>query len=88
VVGPCGLTVSHVESARTRPNVAGVYDQHVQGLPKGGNDGCRPLIAPHFNLTVEIPLKTIVRHGLSFQLLGAIGGRVKQKTKLLLKEMG
>jgi dolichol-phosphate mannosyltransferase len=24
-------------------------------------DGCRPLIAPHFNLTVEIPLKAIVR---------------------------
>ena len=24
-------------------------------------DGCRPLLSPHFNLTVEIPLKTIVR---------------------------
>ncbi|HSU67823.1 MAG TPA: hypothetical protein VLJ39_13185 [Tepidisphaeraceae bacterium] len=24
-------------------------------------DGCRPLLAPHFNLTVEIPLKAIVR---------------------------
>jgi dolichol-phosphate mannosyltransferase len=24
-------------------------------------DGCSPLIAPHFNLTVEIPLKAIVR---------------------------
>jgi dolichol-phosphate mannosyltransferase len=24
-------------------------------------EGCRPLIAPHFNLTVEIPLKAIVR---------------------------
>ena len=24
-------------------------------------DGCQPLIAPHFNLTVEIPLKAIVR---------------------------
>ena len=24
-------------------------------------DGCRPLIAPHFNITVEIPLKAIVR---------------------------
>jgi glycosyltransferase involved in cell wall biosynthesis len=23
-------------------------------------DGCRPLIAPHFNLTVEIPLKAVV----------------------------
>jgi hypothetical protein len=24
-------------------------------------DGCRPLLAPHFNLTVEIPLKAVVR---------------------------
>lgn len=24
-------------------------------------DGCRPLIAPHFNLTVELPLKAVVR---------------------------
>lgn len=24
-------------------------------------DGCRPLISPHFNLTVELPLKSIVR---------------------------
>ena len=24
-------------------------------------DGCRPLIAPHFNLTIELPLKAIVR---------------------------
>ena len=24
-------------------------------------DGCRPIISPHFNLTVELPLKSIVR---------------------------
>ena len=24
-------------------------------------DGCRPLIAPHFNFTIEVPLKAIVR---------------------------
>jgi dolichol-phosphate mannosyltransferase len=24
-------------------------------------DGCLPLLAPHFNLTVELPLKAIVR---------------------------
>lgn len=24
-------------------------------------DGCRPLIAPHFNLTIELPLKAMVR---------------------------
>ena len=26
-------------------------------------EGCRPYLAPHFNLTVEIPLKAIVRRG-------------------------
>src|SRR5262245_20563130 len=30
--------------------------------------GCQPLISPHFNLTVEIPLKAIVR-GYSFKVL-------------------
>jgi len=24
-------------------------------------EGCRPFLSPHFNLTVELPLKTIVR---------------------------
>jgi dolichol-phosphate mannosyltransferase len=24
-------------------------------------DGCRPFLSPHFNLTIELPLKTIVR---------------------------
>jgi dolichol-phosphate mannosyltransferase len=24
-------------------------------------EGCRPILSPHFNLTVELPLKTIVR---------------------------
>ena len=24
-------------------------------------DGCRPFLSPHFNLTVEMPLKAIVR---------------------------
>ena len=31
-------------------------------------DGCRPYLAPHFNLTVEIPLKAIVR-GYSWTVL-------------------
>ena len=40
-------------------------------------DGCRPLLAPHFNLTVEIPLKAIVRGysaGRSFPSPGVIAG--------------
>ena len=24
-------------------------------------EGCRPFLSPHFNLTIELPLKTIVR---------------------------
>ena len=24
-------------------------------------EGCRPLLSPHFNLTVELPLKSILR---------------------------
>jgi dolichol-phosphate mannosyltransferase len=31
-------------------------------------DCCRPVIAPHFNLTVELPLKAIVR-GYSWKVI-------------------
>ena len=37
------------------------YHQRLQGLPARRIDGCRPLISPHFNLTVELPLKAVVR---------------------------
>ena len=39
-------------------------------------DGCQPLIAPHFNLTVELPLKSIVRgyRGPSSRSPGATAG--------------
>ena len=51
-------------------------------------DGCRPLISPHFNLTVELPLKTIVR-GYSWTVI-PISWRSRRHgvTKLRLKEMG
>ena len=51
-------------------------------------DGCRPLIAPHFNLTVEIPLKAIVR-GYSFAIT-PISWRNRKfgVAKLKIKEMG
>lgn len=51
-------------------------------------DGCRPLIAPHFNLTVELPLKAIVR-GYSWTVI-PITWRSRRHgvTKLRLKEMG
>ncbi len=50
--------------------------------------GCEPLIAPHFNLTVEIPLKAIVR-GYSWTVM-PITWRNRRfgEAKLKLKEMG
>jgi dolichol-phosphate mannosyltransferase len=51
-------------------------------------DGCRPLISPHFNLTVELPLKTIVR-GFSWKVIPITWrNRRVGKTKLRLREMG
>jgi dolichol-phosphate mannosyltransferase len=51
-------------------------------------DGCRPLIAPHFNLTVELPLKAIVR-GYSWTVLPITWrNRRTGVAKLKIKEMG
>ena len=51
-------------------------------------DGCRPLIAPHFNLTVEIPLKAIVR-GYSWTTIPITWrNRRTGEAKLKIKEMG
>jgi dolichol-phosphate mannosyltransferase len=51
-------------------------------------DGCRPLIAPHFNLTVEIPLKAIVR-GFTWTLIPiSWQNRRHGIAKLRIKEMG
>lgn len=51
-------------------------------------DGCRPLISPHFNLTVEIPLKAIVR-GYSWSVIPITWRNRRTGTaKLKLKEMG
>ena len=51
-------------------------------------DGCRPLIAPHFNLTIEIPLKAIVR-GYSWTSIPITWrNRRAGEAKLMMKEMG
>jgi dolichol-phosphate mannosyltransferase len=51
-------------------------------------DGCRPLLSPHFNLTVELPLKTIVR-GYSWTVMPITWrNRRTGKAKLKIKEMG
>jgi len=50
--------------------------------------GCEPLIAPHFNLTVEIPLKAIVR-GYSWTVVPITWrNRCFGQAKLKIKEMG
>lgn len=51
-------------------------------------DGCRPFLSPHFNLTVELPLKTIVR-GYSWTVT-PITWRNRRYgiSKLKIREMG
>jgi dolichol-phosphate mannosyltransferase len=51
-------------------------------------DGCRPFLAPHFNLTVEIPLKAIVR-GFTYTITPISWRNRKYGVpKLKIKEMG
>lgn len=51
-------------------------------------DGCKPFLAPHFNLTVELPLKAIVR-GYKWTVIPITWrNRRSGEAKLKLKEMG
>ncbi len=51
-------------------------------------EGCRPLLSPHFNLTVELPLKTIVR-GYTWTVIPITWRNRRTGTpKLKMKEMG
>jgi dolichol-phosphate mannosyltransferase len=51
-------------------------------------DGCRPFLSPHFNLTIEIPLKAIVR-GYSWKVVPITWrNRRTGAPKLKIKEMG
>jgi dolichol-phosphate mannosyltransferase len=51
-------------------------------------EGCRPFMSPHFNLTVELPLKTIVR-GYSWTVTPITWrNRRAGLSKLKIKEMG
>ncbi len=51
-------------------------------------EGCQPLIAPHFNITVEIPLKAIVR-GYSWTTIPITWHNRRSGTaKMKIKEMG
>ena len=51
-------------------------------------DGCRPLISPHFNLTVELPLKAIVRGYAWTTIPITWRNRRTGSPKLKVKEMG
>ena len=51
-------------------------------------EGVRPILSPHFNITVELPLKAIVR-GYSFAVIPITWrNRRSGVTKLKIKEMG
>lgn len=51
-------------------------------------EGCQPLISPHFNLTVELPLKAIVR-GYTWTVIPITWrNRRTGEAKLKIKEMG
>lgn len=51
-------------------------------------EGCKPFISPHFNLTVEIPLKAVIR-GYSWSTMPiSWRNRSKGVAKLKLREMG
>ena len=51
-------------------------------------DGCRPLVAPDFNLTVELPLKAVVRGYTWKRLPITWRNRRTGRAKLKIKEMG
>lgn len=51
-------------------------------------DGCRPFVSPHFNLTIELPLKAYVR-GYSYKILPITWrNRTVGESALKLKEQG
>jgi dolichol-phosphate mannosyltransferase len=51
-------------------------------------EGCRPFLSPHFNLTVEIPLKAVVR-GYTWTVVPITWrNRTSGESKLKIKEMG
>jgi dolichol-phosphate mannosyltransferase len=51
-------------------------------------DGCRPFVSPHFNLTIELPLKAIVR-GYTHKVVPiSWRNRTEGVSRLVLKEQG
>jgi len=59
-----------------------------KGYRRTAIDGCRPFLSPHFNLTVELPLKAIVR-GFSWTVIPITWrNRRSGRSKLKIREMG
>lgn len=59
-----------------------------KGYRRNVIDGCRPFISPHFNLTIEIPLKAIVR-GYTYKITPiSWHNRKVGKSSLKLPEQG
>jgi dolichol-phosphate mannosyltransferase len=55
---------------------------------KAALEGCRPFLSPHFNLTIELPLKIIIR-GYSWTVIPITWkNRRVGESKLKLREMG
>lgn len=74
------------------PRFFGVQFNDVTNAFKGYRayviDGCRPFFSPHFNLTVELPLKAITR-GYTYRITPiSWTNRTEGVSKLKLKEMG
>ena len=73
-------TIFHIPLNDTT-NAFKAYRRHVI-------EGCRPFLAPHFNLTVEIPLKAIAR-GFTWTVTPiSWQNRKHGEAKLKIKEMG
>ena len=71
-----------------QPPVLVRFSQHLGAEQSEVIDGCRPLIAPHFNLTVELPLKAIVR-GYSWAIIPITWrNRRTGRPKFRIREMG
>jgi dolichol-phosphate mannosyltransferase len=59
-----------------------------KGYRRAVIEGCRPLLSPHFNITIELPLKTLVR-GYTWTVTPITWrNRRAGESKLKLKEMG
>ncbi|HQO89639.1 MAG TPA: hypothetical protein PKX72_06935, partial [Chitinophagales bacterium] len=51
-------------------------------------EGVKPILSPHFNLTIELPLKAIIR-GYSYEIVpNSWTNRKYGESKLKVKEMG